>query len=69
DGFEKSSNSRRTNFAIMRRTYRTLNGCEMQYNAEVGLFTKPSILNREPPPGGRPYGPEAERLDQSISLP
>ncbi|MBT8373043.1 MAG: hypothetical protein KJO34_18910, partial [Deltaproteobacteria bacterium] len=32
------------NFAIMKRTYRTLNGCEMQYNAEVGLFTKPSIL-------------------------
>ena len=42
DGFEKSSNSRRTNFAIMRRTYRTFNGCEMQCNAEVGLFTKPS---------------------------
>ncbi|MBT8372489.1 MAG: hypothetical protein KJO34_16095, partial [Deltaproteobacteria bacterium] len=48
DGFEKSSNSRRTNFAIMKRTYRTLNGCEMQYNAEVGLFTKPSTLNVEP---------------------
>ena len=31
----------------MRRTYRTLNGCEMQCNAEVGLFTKPS--NFEPP--------------------
>ena len=29
----------------MRRTYRTLNGCEMQCNAEVGLFTKPSIFN------------------------
>ena len=28
----------------MRRTFRTLNDCEMQYNAEVGLFTKPSIL-------------------------
>jgi len=28
----------------MRRTYRTLNDCEMQHNAEVGLFTKPSIL-------------------------
>ena len=47
DGFEKSSNSRRTNFAIMRRTNRTLNGCEMQCNAEVGLFAEPSILNFE----------------------
>ena len=28
----------------MRRTYRTLNGYEMQHNAEVGLFTKPSNL-------------------------
>jgi hypothetical protein len=28
----------------MRRTYRTLNDCEMQHNAEVGLFTKPSEL-------------------------
>jgi hypothetical protein len=27
----------------MRRTFRTLNDCEMQHNAEVGLFTKPSI--------------------------
>jgi len=26
----------------VRRTYRTLNDCEMQHNAEVGLFTKPS---------------------------
>jgi uncharacterized membrane protein len=26
----------------MRRTFRTLNDCEMQHNAEVGLFTKPS---------------------------
>jgi len=42
DGFVKSSNSRRTNFGIMRRTCRTLNDYEMQYNAEVGLFTKPS---------------------------
>ena len=28
----------------MRRTYRTLNDCEMQHNAEVGLFTRPSIF-------------------------
>jgi len=28
----------------MRRTYRTLNDCGMQHNAEVGLFTKPSNL-------------------------
>ena len=26
----------------MRRTYRTLNDYEMQHNAEVGLFTRPS---------------------------
>jgi hypothetical protein len=44
DGFVKSSNSRRVNFVIMRRTYRTLNDYKMQHNAEVGLFTKPSIL-------------------------
>jgi len=30
----------------MRRTYRTLNDCEMQHNAEVGLFTKPSNLRK-----------------------
>jgi len=28
----------------MRRTYRKLNDCEMQHNAEVGLFTRPSTL-------------------------
>ena len=28
----------------MRRTYRTLNDCEMQHNAEVGLFTRPSTF-------------------------
>ncbi len=28
----------------MRRTYRTLNDYEMQHNAEVGLFTRPSRL-------------------------
>ena len=44
DGFVKSSNSRRANFVIMRRTFRTLNDYEMQHNAEVGLFTKPSLL-------------------------
>ena len=42
DGFVKSSNSRRANFGIMRRTDRTLNDYEMQHNAEVALFTKPS---------------------------
>jgi len=42
DGFVKSSNSRRVNFVIMRRTFRTLNDYEMQHNAEVGLFTRPS---------------------------
>jgi len=43
----KSSNSRRANFvssAIRRsrgeRTYPELHDCEMQNNAEVGLFTK-----------------------------
>jgi len=30
----------------MRRIYRTLNDCEMQHNAEVGLFTRPSDLIR-----------------------
>jgi sugar fermentation stimulation protein len=39
-----SSNSRRANFVIMRRTFRTLNDYEMQHNAEVGLFTKPSKI-------------------------
>ena len=47
DGFEKSLNSRCENFVIMRRTYRTLNDYEMQNNAEVGLFTKPSIISIE----------------------
>jgi len=28
----------------MRRTYHTLNDCELQHNAEVGLFTKPSTF-------------------------
>jgi hypothetical protein len=31
----------------MRRTYRTLNDCEMQHNAEVGLFTRPSQLEQK----------------------
>jgi hypothetical protein len=44
DGFVKSSNSRRANFAVMRRTCCTLNDGEMQHNAEDGLFTKPSAL-------------------------
>ncbi len=30
---------------MMKRTYRMLNHCKMQHNAEVGLFTKPSLLN------------------------
>jgi hypothetical protein len=42
NGFEKSSNSRRVNFVIMRRTVRTLNVCEMKHNAEVGIFAKSS---------------------------
>jgi hypothetical protein len=42
DGFVKSSNSRHANFAVMRRTCCTLNDGDMQQNAEVGLFTKPS---------------------------
>ena len=29
----------------MRRTFRTLNDCEMQHNAEVGLFTRPSNMS------------------------
>jgi len=44
DGFVKSSNSRRANFVIVRRTRRTLNDYEMQHNEEVGFFTKPSRL-------------------------
>ena len=44
DGFVKSSNLRRASFVIMRRTFRTLNDYEMQHNAEVGLFTRPSKL-------------------------
>jgi len=48
DGFVKSSNSRRANFVIMRRTFRTLNDCEMQHNAEVGLFTRPSVFVPDP---------------------
>ncbi len=35
---------RRANFVIMRRTNSTLNDYEMQHNAEVGLYTRPSIL-------------------------
>jgi hypothetical protein len=44
NGSGKSSNSRRANFEIMRRTNCTLNDCEMQRNAEVGLFTEPFLL-------------------------
>ena len=44
DGLVKSSNLRRANFVIVRRTYRTLNDYEMQHNAEVGLFTRPSMI-------------------------
>jgi len=35
----------------MRRSYRTLNDCEMQHNAEVGLFTRPSNTNQLPKKG------------------
>jgi len=52
DGFVKSSNSRRANFTIMRRTYRTLNDCEMQHNTEVGLFTKSSAMTTTPAQAG-----------------
>ena len=31
----------------MRRTYRTLNDYEMQHNAEVGLFTRPSDMAKK----------------------
>ena len=44
DGLIKSSNSRRAKFEIMRRTCSTLNDCEMQHNAEVGFFMRPSEL-------------------------
>jgi hypothetical protein len=43
-GLVKNTNSRRANFGVMRRTYRPLNDCEMQHNAGVGLFTRPSTL-------------------------
>jgi len=46
DEFVKSSNSRRANFVITRRTNRTLSDYEMQHNTGVGLFTKPSILEQ-----------------------
>jgi len=42
-----SLNSRRANFVIMMRTYRTLNDYKMQHNAEVGLFTRPSKFEPE----------------------
>jgi hypothetical protein len=34
-------------FSIMRSSYRTFNDCEMQHNAEVGLFTRPSNINKK----------------------
>jgi len=37
DAFVKSSNSKRANFVIMKPTYHTLNDCEIQRNAKVGL--------------------------------
>jgi hypothetical protein len=40
----------------MRRTYRTLNDYEMQRNAGVGLFTRPSIFNKKQ---------EAKQVDQA----
>ena len=44
DGLVTGSNSRRANFVVMRRTDGTLNDYEMQHNAEVGFFTRPSNL-------------------------
>ncbi len=49
DGFVKGSNSRRVNFAFMRRTSRTLIVCKMKHNAEVGPFTEPSKVARAIP--------------------
>ena len=37
--------SRRANFVIMRRPYRTLNDYEMRHNTEVRLFTRPSTID------------------------
>ena len=47
DGFEKSSNPRRTSFEIMRRAFSTLNACKTMYNTGVGLFAKPSQMEVE----------------------
>jgi len=44
DGFVKISNSRRANFVIMKRTYRTLNDYEMQLNA---VPLKRDLRNRQ----------------------
>ena len=46
DGVVKSSNSRHANFVIMRRTDWSLNHCEMQHNADVGISTKPSLYHK-----------------------
>ena len=35
----------RANFVIMKRDHHTLNDYEMQRNAGVGLFTKPSVFS------------------------
>jgi len=43
DGKVKSSSSRRREFRGMRRTYVRRSEHEMKRNAEIGLFTKPSI--------------------------
>ena len=63
DDFVKCSNSRRANFAVMRRTYRTLNDCEMQHNAEVGLFTKPSKLK---PKLSQTFGFDLKKFDAKL---
>jgi len=45
DGKVKSSKSRRRKSWGMRHTYRTPQWRGMQRNADIGLFTKPSIID------------------------
>jgi hypothetical protein len=47
----------------MRRTYRTLNDYEMQHNAEVGLFTRPSSMSF-----AIPVSPPLLGLDHVLNL-
>ncbi len=46
DGKVKNSSSRRREFRRTRCTYVHRSEHEMKRNAEIGLFTKPSILGR-----------------------